>query len=1134
MMIRRVFISIAVGMMLGAFLDLPAQSRADDAAPSWVSRVVSIQGDVVIKRRDGNDWQPAGLDDTLFAGDRIRVKANSRAGIVLSNDAVLRLDQETTLVFTEVERRGTFIFNLLKGAANFFSHRPRSLKIVTPFVNGVVEGTEFFVQVDDETTRIDLFEGRILAQNAYGELQLSKGRGAVARTGQAPQSRIAAQPRESVQWALYYPPVLTVGPDRGPESLGEALAFYNQGRPVEALERLDAVAQPDRNAQFHTLRAGLLLNVGRVDRAKKDLRRALALDGANSEALALQAVVAVVQNRQEESLATAQTAVQDNPRSAAAHIALSYAHQAGFNLPKAMQSARSAVSHAPDNGTAWARLAELQLSTGQLGQGIASAKKAAALNPRVAHAQTMLGFAWLTRIKTRNAREAFRNAIALDSTAPLPRLGLGLAIIRDGDLEKGRSQIEIAAGLDPGNALIRSYLGKAYFDEKRGPRDQRQFEIAKSLDPNAPTPWFYDAIRKQTLNRPVEALHDLQTAIALNDNRAVFRSRMMLDEDLAARSAGVGRIFSDLGVEEMALRSGWNALNIDPANYSAHRLLSDTYAARPRHKIARVSELLQSQLYQPLNLTPIQPQLSQSTLIASQGMGIYDTAFAEFNPLFNRDRLTFQANGVAGEQRTRGEDLTLAGLQQWFSYSLGQYHFETDGFRQNNDLERDILDIFTQARIADNASVQLEYRSIETDNGGLTQGFDPDDFSENLREHREEKIPRFGLHYMPTANQHAIVSLIYNSTDYTYRDTALEETSFGPLQIIDDRSEDNQTYNAEGQYLFQTSKVNMVVGAGHYVKDAKIDTSSTTKYLDYPDFDIDPFTDPYDEKERHSNAYLYSTISATSNLQATFGLSADSYKVREHKIDQWNPKAGVSLLVSPRFTLRASAFRTLKRSLVTNQTIEPTQISGFNQLYDDPTATDAKRYGTGFDYSPRPTLFLGAEMTFGDLSVPIITRGTGNLIEEEWEEKLHRFYVCWLPVNQLVVSIDYRYEYTSRKPPNPDNIPIELDTHYLPVSAGFFHRSGLHMKLQGQYIRQKVKQFIAYSPQTDTMSDDFFIVDASVGYRFPGRFGSISISATNLFDTDFNFSDGNLAYGTAEYPSVRPERQLLGRITLSF
>jgi Tfp pilus assembly protein PilF len=117
-----------------------------------------------------------------------------------------------------------------------------------------------------------------------------------------------------------------------------------------------------------------------------------------------------------------------------------------------------------------------------------------------------LGFAYLTEVNTTQAKEAFDKAVALDQVDPLPRLGLGLAKIREGDLDEGRREIEVAASLDPNSSIVRSYLGKAYYEEKRMPLDEHQYTIAEELDPKDPTPWFYDAIAKQTTNRPVEAL----------------------------------------------------------------------------------------------------------------------------------------------------------------------------------------------------------------------------------------------------------------------------------------------------------------------------------------------------------------------------------------------------------------------------------------------------------------------------------------------------------------------------------------------------------------------------------------------------------------------------------------------------
>ena len=58
--------------------------------------------------------------------------------------------------------------------------------------------------------------------------------------------------------------------------------------------------------------------------------------------------------------------------------------------------------------------------------------------------------------------------------------------------------------LDPSNSLLRSYVGKAYYEENTHERDrlaESQFALAQGLDPNDPTPWFYDAILKDSQSR---------------------------------------------------------------------------------------------------------------------------------------------------------------------------------------------------------------------------------------------------------------------------------------------------------------------------------------------------------------------------------------------------------------------------------------------------------------------------------------------------------------------------------------------------------------------------------------------------------------------------------------------------------
>ena len=280
-----------------------------------------------------------------------------------------------------------------------------------------------------------------------------------------------------------------------------------------------------------------------------------------------------------------------------------------------------------------------------------------------------------------------------------------MATIRAGDLEGGRKEIEIAVALDPENALLRCYLGKAYFDERTTnpltyfqelvenfPNQEntlaaQQFAISKELDPNDPTPWLYDAIRLQSENRPVEALRNIEKSIELNDNRAVYRSRELLDQDRAARGTSLARIYNDLGFEQLGINEATKSLSLDPGNAGAHRFLSDVYATQPRHEIARVSELLQAQLLQDININPVQPSLSETnlgTIISGGRRGRASTSSRRCSSAIKRSSI-FCGSGWQRLYTWPTRPLS-PGIYDRFSVSAGQFHYQSDGFRANNDL----------------------------------------------------------------------------------------------------------------------------------------------------------------------------------------------------------------------------------------------------------------------------------------------------------------------------------------------------------------------------------------------------------------------------------------------------------------
>ena len=870
--LRRLLVCAGLATALLAPHESAAQTRA-----GTVARAVSVQGTVEARRVGESQWQPVKLNDTYAPGDTIRVQANSRAELAILDQSVLRLNAGTTLTVEAVKDERTGVVELLRGATHFLSRGPRSLDVRTPFTTAGVRGTEFLAVVGDDSTLLTVFEGEVLASNQAGSLALRGGQSAVAEQGKAPVLRTVARPRDAVHWTLYYPPVVYFGPDefaaesdwRG--AARASLEAYTTGDLQRAFGSIQGVPPDVGDARFFAHRASLLLAVGQVDAAGADIERALKLRANDPNALALQSIVATVQGEKDRALEIAQRAVQAAPDSGAARIALSYAQQAQFDLEGARASLEETVKREPQNALAWARLAELHASFGELGKALDAAQKAVALQPNLARTQTVLGYAYLMQVKTRQAREAFEKAIGLDQADPLPRLGLGLARIRDGGLHEGSRDIEAAAGLDPSNALVRSYLGKAYYEEKRGPLDEREYSVAKELDPNDPTPWFYDAITKQTTNRPVEALRSLQKAIELNDNRAVYRSRLLLDADEAARGASIARIYSDLGFQQRALVEGWKSVNTDPTNFAAHRFLADSYAALPRHEVARVSELLQSQLLQPLNSTPIQPRLAESNLFLISAGGPGALSFNEFNPLFNRDRVTFQLTGLVGEHDTYAGEGVVAGLYGRTALSVGYTHFETDGFRTNFDQTDDLVNVFIQHDVSYRTSVQGEFRYRKTENGDLQLNFFPEDILANFRQSAETYTGRAGLRHSFTP-----ASILLASVMYQYRDDRAHDENEPAIPFVtslDSAAEGQEGVGGELQHLFRSTYVNLVSGLGYF---RIMGDQETVTELDLPD---GPFTfaDALSLDANHFNVYAYSYVNFPQTVTWTLGASFDMF-----------------------------------------------------------------------------------------------------------------------------------------------------------------------------------------------------------------------------------------------------------------
>ncbi|HBV21854.1 MAG TPA: TonB-dependent receptor [Nitrosomonas sp.] len=1054
------------------------------------AQVVSVQGTVELRRMRETVWSPVEIDTQLCAGDQIRVRNHSRAALRLMNDSMLRLDQKTTITFPADKKNKTLsLMDLINGAMHIITRTPKPFEVKTPFMNAGVEGTEFFVDVDEQRTQLVVYEGRVSAANNFGNLTLESREAAIAYKNQPPRKTIMINPEDAVQWALYYP----------------AIIDYWSKTNID-FDTNNVRAQIDL--------ATRLLTLGSVNEAKTIITDVLAVEPNNSDAYALEAIIALTQNDKDKALEMALRAVELDETSAAAKLALSYVQQAYFEIEVALTNVQQAAELDPQNALIWARLAELQLSDNALDLALDAAQEAVRLNPTIARTQTVLGFAYLTKINTKKAQHIFSKAIQLDQADPMPRLGLGLVLIRTGQLEAGRTELEIAASLDPGSSLIRSYLGKAYFEEKRYSLSSTQFDMAKERDPNDPTPWFYDAIQKQTQNRPIEALRDIQKSIELNDNRAVYRSRLLLDQDEAARGSSLSRIYDNLGFEKRAVMQTAQSLSIDPSNHSAHRFLSDIYVNIPRHEIARVSELLQAQLLQPINTNPVQPQLAVADLNIITNTGPAAVGFNEFAPLMERDRPQLVASGIAGNNSTFGNEIVYSQLYDKTSVSLGQFHYQSDGFRHNNDQNHDVLNAFIQHTFTPKLNIQTEVRTRETEHGDLLLDFDSDKFESGTRRNIHEDVARIGAKYELSPGQDVIVS-------GKYIDRIEKNSEEGFASNVK-----NAGFQFEAQHLFRHEYFNTVSGGGIYQFR---NTSRTTEQQDLS---------RYLDRE---NVYLYSNLNYFSNLDLTMGISFDAFTDLDFdKKDKINPKFGLQWSIFNNLRLRGTWFETTKSDITAQQTLEPTQIAGFNQFFDDPTGTRTRRMGIGLDYNISHIFFTGLEASKRILHVPqhLLT----SVFLQKQNEQLYRSYLYWTPHKHLSIKSEFQFEQFKRSSEDKNLLidePILIRTLRAPVSIEYFHPTGFFSGITGTFIRQDLTRLNDIGKERDPKTtksgiDSFFLLDTFIGLRLPNRRGILSLEARNLLDTDFYFRNINFYQSEAITPQFIPDRTIFARVTLNF
>jgi Flp pilus assembly protein TadD len=1127
-------------------------------APITNAVVLAIANQVEVRRYGSEVWDPAYIQPTnqmLNPGDRLRTGRNSRALVRLSSLTDFPVGQLTQL---EIPRLGSerVVVRLLKGVIYFFHRdRPGEFQVDTPTVSAVVRGTEFAVVVDEDgSSQFQVLDGALELSNAFGSLSLHRGQEAIASPGQAPTrtATIVAGLPGTVQWCLYYPAVLNLDElDLSPEeveALGPSLAAYRTGDLLSALDRYPHGREAS-SEQEKLYRAALLLAAGSVresDALLKEVATSPVASTANLQLLAkaMQVLIDVVQapsRLSRNALATSVTL-------ATAWLAECYRCQRHSDLVAARRAARRATELAPAFPFAWAKLAELEFGFGRTEAAEAAVKQSLHLAPRHAESLALRGFLLAARNRSAQAQAAFEQAILLDGALGSAWLGRGLCLIHEGRIAEGRADLQTAAALEPNRSFLRSYLGKAWTQSGQYALAQKELALAKELDPSDPTPWLYSALLERDRNRINTAIGDLEKSVALNEDRRVYRSEFLLDQDRAVRSTGLATLYDKAGMAEVSVREAARAVAGDYGSYSAHLFLANSLDAlrdptgfNLRYETAWFHELLVANLLAPAAAGTFSQNISQQ----------------EYSRLFEANRF-----GLTSDASWRSDGQTRAFASQFgilgnFSYALDGEYQHNDGVRPNNELDRAGGTLTLKQQLTPRDSFLLQVAGQDYHSGDNFQYYDPDAGVRTNYSFDEHQAPSLaaGFHREWAPGVHTLIlgARVAAEQEFSDRGTDLyllvPLSPFAPVNQLGafpfdvDYRNDLEIYSLELNQVYQTASQTLVAGARFQAGDFRasdlvIASDPNSRPLFAP-----PPTHEVREGFGRFAGYAYYTHEIVEHLFVTGGFAYDQVTYPRDYRDvplspgqatrsQISPKAGLVWSPSSVATVRAAYAQSLGGvSLDQSYRLEPVQLAGFPQTFrtiipesivSSVSAPAFETFGAALDLKFTTGTFFGIEGRLlrsdvdRDIGLFVFENGVAGFPPATTRQRLNYDEPSLtVTLDQLAgrcwsFGLHYRFTHSrlnqefpeiSAPAVLPPNLRVQADLHELTPYVRFNHSSGFFARLDIPWYNQSNS---GYSP--GLLGDSFVQLNLFAGYRFPRQAGDLVLGLLNVAGTDYRLN----------------------------
>jgi tetratricopeptide (TPR) repeat protein len=1068
---------IVVGMFVGPQRGLSEENIA--------GKVINAQGSVEIFSSP-TGWQPAKPGRALYPGEMVRTGSDGKAAILFTDETLARLNRNSRLLIQEVAPQAWWAkvpavrqavsasirsFYRLERGQLWFRNKNRDIdiQIETPMIALGVRGTEADLRVqEDGSANLIVLEGVVQARNSLSALDVRAGEEVIARPGEKLMKQVILSPRDAVQWTISLPPLLD-DPAGLPPSLQEAHQKIIQGSMTQAKT--------------------LLLNAAAAGPGDYRLYNLLAL-------------TSLLMDDKKDALAYAKKAADANPGVVTSWLILSYAHQAAFDLEQARQAAKQALSVDAHHIHALVTLARLNFSMDDTEGASALIREALRLAPANGEALNLKGFIDLAQGDQEGAATCFLSAIRQDPSLGEPHMGLGLAFMRNGEVSRAMEEITTAVLLEPQRSLFLTYWGKILYQIRRFDKALDVLTVAAELDPHDPTPLFYRALILRDLNRPGEAITSLNQAISLNDQRAVYRSRFLLDRDLATRNIDLSRLFSQLGLNAWARNKAMAATKQDYANANAHIFLAGSLQDSGDRSWAFAGESLLARLLQPANVNTF-------------------NNFNEYTSFFEKPSINATVSGTVGNEQFRGGSLLVYGSAPDLHLALagGAFYSESDGWNDTNGerIGNGALYGKWDATPRDGWMAVVSGQKSKTF-GASYPRFEwdsvrkPDDWSESKVERFEAGYHR---HFSPWSDLLIHFSRVDGTTDIYNKSLFSQAVNLPPPAIVRGNSLFTVTnllpyYQAQGQYFHKLGAHQVRGGAVFYWGDNNLKGKASTEIKEIEisgvvtPVSIPPQDSSFNNQtgRRLQSYYLQDTWKPLSFLTVEGALyfdrmeNGDPFSNTAWTRNDWNPRLGLIITPTTQDTIRLAAFR--YRLPFLSSRMDPMDIAGIpvfrNSLegsaIEEATVALEREWSSGFTSL---SLFTLDQIDDG------LVRGSNGNTEKN---QIGRQKGIDLSFNQLLrknLGFSAAYNYRDIK---DDALPqVDREDHILSGLLTYVHPMGITAGVRQSYRHERFKN-------TERTDEVIWITDLSFQYELPEKKGAIQLDINNLFDQRFNWVTG--------------------------